>query len=413
MLIGLICLVIAPLATLANYQLLYFSMESLIPPSSDALWLVAGTLTAWHAVAGLLLHTSQRFAMRILIYGLLIISLSCEGWFSFQRTMELENAANPPTAQTVAGAEPDAGTDVDVNPALLSKRPPAAESNPAPDGAEPSPSEQDKKAPPPWWSWSAIAMALITLVCGVGEAVGWFATFHLAGKPLCWTFFAPVYLPAKLLSWALSGANEGRLVTWVQVELRSLLESPSKHPTWSRDRRIDRATRRGEAVRAELEQAEKNAAAQHQFQLAQQGRKLESIRLSHDRISRRMLHYYGLKERISAHRHLAALNGVWRAHVTELQKTMLPNMREQFASIYEQAVAAIVEEVRKMAREKVALIGDQVAAAVAAIVEEELRKHAEVFSAMNGHYPRNDAWKAPYSHASAGASSQSNRKEQI
>lgn len=94
--IGLICLIIAPLATLANYQLLYFSMESLIPPSSDALWLVAGTLTALHAVAGLLFHMAPRFSVRLLLCGVLIVSLSCEAWFSFQRTMELENAASAP-----------------------------------------------------------------------------------------------------------------------------------------------------------------------------------------------------------------------------------------------------------------------------------------------------------------------------
>ncbi len=384
MLIGLICLVIAPLATLANYQLLYFSMESLIPPSSDALWLVAGTLTAIHAIAGLLFHTVQRFGMRMLIYGLLIVSLSCEGWFSFQRTMELENAASAPVGQTFSGAEPNAGTGVDVNTALLTKQQPAAEIKPDALTAELLPSEQEKKDEPPWWSWSAIAMALITLVCGVGEAVGWYAAIHLAGKPLCWAFFAPVYLPAKLLSWTLSGANDGRLVAWVRVELRSILESLDKYQTRLRDWRIDRATRRGEARRAALEQAEITEAAQHQTRLAQQDRKLESIRFFYDRINRRRLQYHGLKEQKAALRHLAALDAVWRAHVTDLLKSMLPNMSEQFASIYEQAVAAMIEEAKRKAREKAAPIGEQIAANVA----EELRKQAEVFSKMNGHYPR-------------------------
>jgi hypothetical protein len=405
MLIGLICLVIAPLATLANYQLLLFSMESLIPASSDALWMVAGTLTALHAVAGLLFHASQRIGVRLLLFAVLLVSLSCEAWFSFQRTIALENAASAPAVQTFSGVEPNAGAGIDVNTALLSKRQPAAEIKPAPAAAPPS--EPERKDEPPWWSWSAITMALITLVCGVVEAVGWYATFHLAGRPLCWAFFAPVYLPAKLLSWVLSGAKEGRLAAWVRVELRSILESPDKYQARLRDWRINRAAYRGEGIRAALAQKGLTEAAQRQLWLARRGRKLESIRLVYDRIDWIKEQYHNLQERKAARRHLAELNAVWRAHMTDLLKSMLPNLSGQFASIYEQAIAAMIEEAKQKASEKAAPIGERIAVNVA----EELHRQSEVFSKMNGHYLRDDARKTPSPHANAGVNSQSNRKE--
>lgn len=402
MLIGLICLVVAPLATLANYQLLLFSMESLIPPSSDALWLVAGTLTALHAVAGLLFHAVQRSGVRLLLCAVLVISLSCEVWFSFQRTMALENAANPPAVQTLSGAGQVSASGVDVNTTLLSERKPAAMIKPAPAPAEPPPSEPEKKGELSWWSWTPIAMALITLVCGVVEAVSWYAALHLAGKPLCWSFFAPVYLLAKLLSWVLSGANDGRLAAWVRIELVSVFGSLDAYPKRLCDWRINRATRRGEAIRAALAQAEITEAAQHQLRLARQERMLESVRFWYDRINRHRLHYHGLVEQRAARRHLAVLNEIWRAHMTDLLKSMLPKLSEQFASIYEQAVAALIEEAKQRAREKAAPIGEQIAVNVA----EELRRQSDVFSKMDGHYPR---WQAE----GAGANSKSSKKEDV
>lgn len=415
-LIGLICLVIAPAATLADYRLLKFSLEALIPPAADTLWIMAVTLVALKAMIGLLLHTSRRFGMRALLYGLLIISLSCEGWFSFQRTMEIENGSEPSTVQPAADAGSDAKGGLEVNAALLPQNQPTTGINPSDAPAGQPPVEQvetDKTRA--WWSWSAIMMALITLVCGVAETIGWWAALALSGKLICWVFFAPVYLPAKLLAWALSGATDDRLVIWAQIELRSVLEWPEKTPVRLRDWKINRALQQGEADRAVLQQTEKTEVAHHHLELARQARvtakTIEEYRLLYDTINQYELHRHRLDEQKHTFQHLVRLNADWRAHIEVLLKSVLLKMRELFAPIYEQAAASIAEEAKQKVREKV----DPVAGQVAATVAEEFRKHASAFSAVDGNYSRgecNETWKDYAANANAGANPQSSHKEE-
>jgi len=213
------CFVLAIGVALANYMVVKFSFE-LILPVNEALTTLAAAFVALKGGAGILLHFFESRSMRLAVVVSLIFASGCGMTLAYKRALAIQELSNNSSALSVTASLEEG---VKVNEAVLGKLRQAGELT----SQANTPAVRLESSVTAWlFSLEAPLVAAINLVMDIFEVLCIYGALYLSAKGVVWAVCLPIQLPVGIGKEFLLLIHRTKLMKVISVLLRASLEAP-------------------------------------------------------------------------------------------------------------------------------------------------------------------------------------------
>jgi len=204
------CLLLAVCVALANYVIVSFSFELLLPVSETSAALAAA-FVALKGGAGVLFHFFESRAARLAVAAALALSSGCGVTLAYKRALAVEEMSRAAALSDAASEE----GGVTVNAALQGVLSRPEES--------PEPAVTPAAGPA---STGAPLVEAINLVMDMFEVLCVYGAFHLSAKGVVWACCLPLQLPLWLGKEGLLLLHRTRLTRPISILTQASFEAP-------------------------------------------------------------------------------------------------------------------------------------------------------------------------------------------
>jgi hypothetical protein len=212
---AILCLVVAVAVAVANYHILLFSFQFLLPVG-DALTTAAITYVALRGVAGILIHFLDKGAARRIVIATILVASLCATTLAYMRAAAMTELS---TATTLIESN---GNEVKINTNLADGNNQTPE--PAEQAIEPVTSDSGKLFG--IFSPEGLLVAAIALVIDTFELLCIFGALKLSIAGVVSFVCLPVRLPVAITKEAFWLTHQTGLAALISIAVRALLETP-------------------------------------------------------------------------------------------------------------------------------------------------------------------------------------------
>ena len=211
---AILCLVVAVAVAVANYHVLLFSFELLLPVG-DALTTAAITYVSLRAIAGILIHFLDKGAARRIVIATILVASLCATTLAYMRAAAMTEVSNDTTL-------------IDSNENVVRISPNLAEENN--EASEPvEPAAEPITADSEWLfglSLEGLIVAAIALIIDTFELLCIFGALKLSIAGVVWFVCLPVRLPLVITKETFGLIHQTGLAALISTAVRALLETP-------------------------------------------------------------------------------------------------------------------------------------------------------------------------------------------
>ena len=215
---AILCLLVAGAVAVANYHVLYFSFELLLPVG-DALTTAAVTYVALKAVAGILVHFLDKGAARRLVIATILVASLCATALAYMRAVAMMEVSKATTL-----------TDSGENVLTINTNFAAGNEQTSEPIAEPISPDSEVLVGP--FLLEGLIVAAIALVIDTFELLCVFGALQLSIAGVVSFVCLPVRLPLAITKEAFSLTHQTGLAAVISIAVRAILETPKIVTLW-------------------------------------------------------------------------------------------------------------------------------------------------------------------------------------